>query len=296
MRNGSLTKRLRSERRTTESGSGCWPTPDSQLMNDRDKPESFLARGRMTERGDENSRSVPLAMAVKLAPWPTPDAAVMNDQESPETFEARRALLKEKGINGNGAGTPLAMAVKLWPTPIDETGRGPRMPDGKRGTNLTEAVAQCWATPQEADAVHHTPMVNQDCLIKQALEAEMPWPTPTDTGNYNRAGISPKAGDGLATAVQTTWPTPDANDFRSGGPNGDGHTAQLRHLMRGLLNPSWVEALMNWPAQWTYLPPEVFKSLAAERMALRRSTNGNRRAPSLRLNLLPRGSPDGSRG
>jgi hypothetical protein len=35
------------------------------------------------------------------------------------------------------------------------------------------------------------------------------WPTPTVGGNYNRAGASPKAGDGLSTAV-ARWPTPQA--------------------------------------------------------------------------------------
>jgi hypothetical protein len=46
-------------------------------------------------------------------------------------------------------------------------------------------------------------------------------PTPTIKGNYNRAGASAKAGDGLATVI--------------GGP----------------LNPEFLEWLMGFPIGWT---------------------------------------------
>ena len=42
------------------------------------------------------------------------------------------------------------------------------------------------------------------------------WPTVTVNGNYNRAGLSAKSGDGLATAV-ARWPTPNARDWKDGG-------------------------------------------------------------------------------
>ena len=72
------------------------------------------------------------------------------------------------------------------------------------------------------------------------------WPTPSVRGNYNRKGLSPHSGDGLATAVklwptpragktdgyssegyrptllqavQRDWPTPKASDGPHGGPN-----------------------------------------------------------------------------
>lgn len=47
------------------------------------------------------------------------------------------------------------------------------------------------------------------------------FPTPTVWGNNNRKGISPKAGDGLATYVRR-WPTPCASDWRGPGKNGTG--------------------------------------------------------------------------
>lgn len=49
------------------------------------------------------------------------------------------------------------------------------------------------------------------------------WATPTVKGDYNRAGLSATSGDGLATQVG------------------------------GALNPTWVEWLMGFPAEWTAL-------------------------------------------
>jgi hypothetical protein len=43
------------------------------------------------------------------------------------------------------------------------------------------------------------------------------WPTPSVKGNYNRAGLSEKSGDGLSTAVnREMWPTPNAADGQGG--------------------------------------------------------------------------------
>ena len=49
------------------------------------------------------------------------------------------------------------------------------------------------------------------------------WPTPTVKGNYNRAGLSAKSGDGLQTAIG------------------------------GRLSPRWVEVLMGFPPGFTEL-------------------------------------------
>ena len=56
-------------------------------------------------------------------------------------------------------------------------------------------------------------------------------PTPTVNGNYNRKGISPKAGDGLATWVKK-------NNVQAPAAGSK-------------LNPEWVEWLQGWPIGWT---------------------------------------------
>ena len=58
-------------------------------------------------------------------------------------------------------------------------------------------------------------------------------PTPTVKGNYNRAGSSPAAGDGLATA------------------------------MGGTLNPRFVEAIMGFPIGWCDMPAPAKKGHSA---------------------------------
>ena len=54
----------------------------------------------------------------------------------------------------------------------------------------------------------------------------------------------------LRTAV-TLWPTPDARCHKSGkGRKENGHSPQLEAVVGGLLNPTWVEWLMNVPDGW----------------------------------------------
>lgn len=60
------------------------------------------------------------------------------------------------------------------------------------------------------------------------------WPTPTVKGDYNRAGLSAKSGDGLATAVG------------------------------GALNPTWVSLLMGFPADWLELGDRDGKTASPE--------------------------------
>ncbi len=73
------------------------------------------------------------------------------------------------------------------------------------------------------------------------------WPTPTSSLGTN--------GDGLATAV-LKCATPTARDWRSGKASQATHDRNSRPLSEqigGLLNPEWVEWLMNWPIGWTDL-------------------------------------------
>jgi DNA (cytosine-5)-methyltransferase 1 len=109
------------------------------------------------------------------------------------------------------------------------------------------------------------------------------WPTPSVHGNYNRAGVSDKSGNGLSTAVNL-WPTPHRNCSNGAGVHGDGGlniqtavslwptprankpegyssngysptlaqrvTGEVRPA-HGMLSPDWVECLMNYPLGWT---------------------------------------------
>jgi len=97
------------------------------------------------------------------------------------------------------------------------------------------------------------------------------WPTPTVFGNYNAAGSSPKAGDGLGTAVarRMRWPTATATAGKGWSPGNAradsndrlDYTVERQNFQHGQptppkrLNPDWVEWLMGWPIGWTELKP-----------------------------------------
>jgi DNA (cytosine-5)-methyltransferase 1 len=84
------------------------------------------------------------------------------------------------------------------------------------------------------------------------MERVRSWPTPTVYGNYNRKGLSPTSGDGLATAVQK-WPTPTAHNAKETNAPSEANrnTPTRASACGGALNPTWVEWLMGWPIGWT---------------------------------------------
>jgi site-specific DNA-cytosine methylase len=97
------------------------------------------------------------------------------------------------------------------------------------------------------------------------------WPTPTLSGNHNRAGSGPKSGDGLATAVRL-WPTPRASEYKGTGPIGSkshdhrlkrgylDSTVQAEEGRTGWLSPEWVELLMGFPLGYTLTEGPPIKS------------------------------------
>lgn len=90
-------------------------------------------------------------------------------------------------------------------------------------------------------------------------------PTPTVCGNYNRKGITKKAGDGLATYVRK-FPTATATAHKGWSVNHNRAETddRLDYTVEreahksgesGRLNPEWVEWLMGFPSGWTELKP-----------------------------------------
>lgn len=96
------------------------------------------------------------------------------------------------------------------------------------------------------------------------------WPTPNvpnggrqPKGGMSRTGMTPdgkKRQVGLHNAVK--WRTPRANDWKGGVTGAKGSKwspsdyflpDQVNQLTPGQLNPTWVEWLMGYPAEWTAL-------------------------------------------
>ena len=130
-------------------------------------------------------------------------------------------------------------------------------------------LSEKWATPTTMDKL---PPKSQQALLKEATQARpgrskpanlrdqvsnmQNWPTPTVNGNYNRKGLSPTSGDGLATAVMK-WPTPTAHNAKETNAPSEAKRNEptLASRAGGPLNPTWVEWLMGWPLEWTDLKP-----------------------------------------
>jgi len=181
--------------------------------------------------------------------WQTPDAGVFNDGQSVETFLARRKKLQAKKYNGNGCGIPLAIEAKRffqarnWPTPDAVTGSG-----GPRSRSAKELRA---ITNGQQIGKHHR-QVNLSDAAALALQAR-------------------------------NWPTPRANDFKSGEVSERVYGKNSRPLAevasrfsrrarttskRGAnfsdgtprLNPRFVEHLMGLIPGWTGSAPLEIQS------------------------------------
>lgn len=110
------------------SSSSAWPTPDAQLMNDGESPESFEARRqRNRAKGyNGNGQGTPLAMAARM--WPTATA-----QDAAST--AARNYSTESGRH---SGTTLTDATRNWATPNARDHKGMDLPSRNGGTSLAE--------------------------------------------------------------------------------------------------------------------------------------------------------------
>jgi hypothetical protein len=119
----------------------------------------------------------------------------------------------------------------LWPTPVaHDDGNTPeahmamkaRMPGGPRQTITSLTV-----------------------MVK-AIERGL-WPTPRSTdGDRGGRGDLIQAIRGNPNSHYRLWPTPTANRW-------DGLQSHGKNIITGQLNPTWVEWLMGYPADWTFL-------------------------------------------
>jgi DNA-cytosine methyltransferase len=89
------------------------------------------------------------------------------------------------------------------------------------------------------------------------------WPTPKASGQekldtlIKRKGVKAAVQHNLTAAVEM-WPTPTANEDACGKPTGKmqkmlGNHPKVRGTGGGTLNPTWVEWLMGYPAEYTVL-------------------------------------------
>lgn len=131
-----------------------------------------------------------------------------------------------------------------WPTP-KASRRTPSPCAVRRNQPDLDYAVLAWPTPLASDTKYRLRGVSQQSTSLPAVVAQVErlWPTPTACGNNNRKGLSPKSGDGLATAVLGL---PAQTVLGHGRPMPPLRSTPGRR--REQLNPDWVEQLMGWPA------------------------------------------------
>lgn len=212
-----------------------WPTPNAQVSQDGESPETWLKRKEaMKAKGyNGNGCGTPLTIAVQLhgqaAPasssslgsrqglWATPRSGKTTD-ENPETWALRQA-------KGDVATMPLTAQVKAWATPTSA---------------MTFPIV-----PRENCASHSKAGHVGNQLGRQAVEQ---WATPkTPTGGPETAKRKQELG-------------------RTASGGGD-----LASQANGKLNPRWVETLMGLPIGWTMpscTSPQTIAPMSCDSLAM----------------------------
>lgn len=134
----------------------------------------------------------------------------------------------------------------LWPTPTENDSRG--------GRNRT-------AQRTNPDSAHHDGLT--------LVDAVRPWPTPRACDGEKGGNPRLAARGDLQAAVRLEegaggrFPTPSARDWKSSHATEATFSANSRPLNEvasggsgGQLNPTWVEWLMGFPADWTVVEEE----------------------------------------
>src|SRR5258708_5667523 len=148
----------------------------------------------------------------------------------------------------------------LWPTILASEAEhgGPSQRDSRGKPTLTAMARQIWATPQAQDS--KSGQVQQGYTQNLTHQVHR-WTTQTaidaGSGRVNTSlGENAQPRPTLARRVrEEKWPTPAARDYRSGmsAEVQRQGTPPLTDIVKGRLNPCWVEALMGFPIGWTDL-------------------------------------------
>jgi hypothetical protein len=219
-----------------------WPTPNAQVSQDGELPETWLKRKEaMKAKGyNGNGCGTPLTIAVQLhgqaalANWPTPCAN--DDNKTPEAHLAMKRRMGERdGTNSNRTAiTSLQVMCKAL--------HGQAAPASSSSLGSRQGLS--WPTPQTMDTLPVRP-------VQEFAETNK-----TRGGRKNRKALSNLREAVHSPVYQASWATPQAKDHKSG--HRDPTIVQYKQLnvevearATGKLNPRWVETLMGLPIGWT---------------------------------------------
>ena len=223
-----------SAHRTKENEFGLWRTPDA-VSGGSNLPgiQKALDQGHL-KRPSGQQIQVRLQDQVKEPRlWPTPK---VSGQENLDTLIKRKGLRQATQHN-------LTAAAQMWPTPtqgmwkqdVNDKGEYAKRIQKKGNQIMLPAAVKLWPTPTTMDHVKRKGMRPSRAATNRKTgylsEMVMMWPTPTVNDSKNNAGPSQfkRKGTNLNVAVAKAGET------------------------SGTLNPTWVEWLMGYPAEYTDL-------------------------------------------
>jgi hypothetical protein len=223
-----------SAHRTKENEFGLWRTPDA-VSGGSNLPgiQKALDQGHL-KRPSGQQIQVRLQDQVKEPRlWPTPK---VSGQENLDTLIKRKGLRQATQHN-------LTAAAQMWPTPtqgmwkqdVNDKGEYAKRIQKKGNQIMLPAAVKLWPTPRAKEPGRTTKGYGRGLaeLVegKEQLESKKMWPTPTVNDSKNNAGPSQfkRKGTNLNVAVAKAGET------------------------SGTLNPTWVEWLMGYPAEYTDL-------------------------------------------
>jgi hypothetical protein len=174
--------------------------------------------------------SAPLTYGIGFGSSPTHSIPTPTTQDHIE----RKSTSSEKLNFDTNKTVSLDRFVKMWPTPRGRQAGADFAKLDRSSTGISlETAVRIYPTPRASDA------------------------------ERGGRGELLHVAKGAKTARGPLWPTPQAHDYKSGAGYDHGdkkQTPQLRHIMGGQLNPTWVEWLMGFPLGWTDCGPSETRS------------------------------------
>ena len=248
MRNGTVSRRQKSARRTSANGCSSWPTPVDYDSTPGGPNNHYKGLAQMmqwpTARaedgescGGHNAREAADSLRAAVT-WPTPDS-----------FMDMNANKKANQENRNGNNTVLSAATAQWPTPnvpnrgCESQASKDNRPDSG-GIDLQTAVL--WPTPNAPNGgrTSNTSNYREDGSKRQAELAAVVISGPQAPDSHSTSGKS-----------QELWQTPHAavggHISRGGDRKNEPYLpGQVKQYAKGRLNPLWVSQLMGVAVGW----------------------------------------------
>jgi hypothetical protein len=232
-------------------GGKRWPTPDANVMNDGEDPQTWMDRAAKLKEKHGNGNGAGMPLAVAGAMWMTPNVPNGGRSVSAEPV-ASKGMTKD----GEKKTVGLESQTRHWATPTASEATGAGHPQSKTGAPNLRTQTSYWSTPDVSSGARDMskidPQAQKRANTKRTIglptEAAN-WPTPT-ARDHKGGGEAVTRADGKSRMDMLDWraeafsrPVQSILDGRELSPT--------TRTLRPRLNPAFACWLMGWPIWWT---------------------------------------------